>query len=320
MKSEVSVIVPNYNHASFLQQRLESIAHQTIPEFTCKILDDCSTDNSREIIETFVANDERFSFSFNKGNSGSTFKQWNKGIQLSENDLLWIAESDDKADPEFLSELLPHFKNDREVTLVYCQSYRTNEAGEITGNWKSYTDDFDKNLFASDFKMDGKEFIEKFLIHKNVIPNASAVIFRKSILNEAGGIPEILKSNGDWLAWLKILCFGKVAYVSKPLNYFRKHPSSVIAQLHKNKDANQYREQYDYSMRKEFSKFLKAKNINVSDSIISANKKYMAYDRGNKGLFFLKKHQFFKGWKYILWASVYPKIQTGFIKQAFGKL
>jgi len=320
MKSEVSVIVPNYNHSSFLQQRLESIAKQTYPEFECKILDDCSTDNSREIIEAFVEKQDRFSLSFNNENSGSTFQQWHKGIELSENDLVWIAESDDEADPEFLSELLPHFENDPEVVLVYCQSYRTNEAGEITGSWKSYTDDLDKDLFASDFTMDGKEFIEKFLIHKNVIPNASAVIFRKSVFKTTGGIPEFLKSNGDWLAWLKILCLGKVVYVSKSLNYFRRHKSSVIARVNQNYRVDEYKEQYDFSMRKEFSRFLKERNINLPRCIIKDNEKYMAYDRGNKGLFLLKNNRFLKGWINILDASINPKIQTGYIKKAFEKL
>ena len=151
----VSVIIPNYNHAVFLNQRIESVLTQTYRNFEVIILDDCSTDESRSIIQSFISKDARFNFISNNENSGSTFKQWNKGVELAESDLIWIAESDDVADPAFLQQALPHFKNDPSVVLVYCQSNRINATGQNVGSWKDYADDLDQSLFASDFKMDG---------------------------------------------------------------------------------------------------------------------------------------------------------------------
>ena len=59
---KVSVIVPNYNHASYLPQRLDSILTQTYQDFELIILDDCSSDHSRKIIEKYSQSDDRIKF------------------------------------------------------------------------------------------------------------------------------------------------------------------------------------------------------------------------------------------------------------------
>ena len=74
----VSVIIPNYNHALYLQVRLDSVFNQTYQDFEVIILDDCSTDNSREIIEKYANNPKTSHIIFNDVNSGSTIKQWEK--------------------------------------------------------------------------------------------------------------------------------------------------------------------------------------------------------------------------------------------------
>ncbi|MEJ7913050.1 MAG: glycosyltransferase family 2 protein, partial [Chitinophagaceae bacterium] len=77
----VSVIIPNYNHAEYLHQRIQSVLDQTWPHFEIIILDDCSTDNSKQIIEEYRYHDKVGAIIFNPVNSGSTFKQWIKGIE-----------------------------------------------------------------------------------------------------------------------------------------------------------------------------------------------------------------------------------------------
>src|SRR6266576_4746622 len=93
----VSVVVPNYNHARFLRQRIDSVLGQTYQDFEVILLDDCSTDQSRSIIGEYQ-NDPRVRVELNKRNSGSTFKQWNKGVWLVRGEYVWIVESDDDAD------------------------------------------------------------------------------------------------------------------------------------------------------------------------------------------------------------------------------
>jgi len=99
---KVSVIVPNYNHAPYLRQRIESILNQTYQDFEVILLDDCSTDNSRDILNNYRNQSKVSHCIFNAVNGKSAFQQWQKGVQLAKGEYIWIAESDDWAEPEFL--------------------------------------------------------------------------------------------------------------------------------------------------------------------------------------------------------------------------
>ena len=92
----VSIIVPNFNHAHFLRQRLETIYNQTYKNFEVILLDDASTDNSQNILREFQKiHSDNTRLLINEKNSGGVFYQWRKGIEISRGDLIWIAESDD---------------------------------------------------------------------------------------------------------------------------------------------------------------------------------------------------------------------------------
>ena len=103
MSPLVSVIIPSYNHEKFLKERIDSVLNQTFQDFELIILDDLSPDNSREIIESYRAHPKVSQIIYNEKNSGSTFFQWNKAVlSLAKGEFIWIAESDDVADPKFL--------------------------------------------------------------------------------------------------------------------------------------------------------------------------------------------------------------------------
>ena len=123
---KVSVVVPNYNHARFLPKRIESILRQTYQDFELILLDDCSTDDSRTILSQY-ASDPRVRLEFNQVNSGSTFKQWNKGVRLAQGKYVWIAESDDYAEPRLLERLVAILEADATVAYAYCRSWRVSE-------------------------------------------------------------------------------------------------------------------------------------------------------------------------------------------------
>src|ERR1700737_2534716 len=128
----VSVIIPNYNHSPYLRQRIESVLRQTFQDFEVILLDDSSTDNSRSILSEYVI-DPRIRFEFNEVNSGSTFKQWNKGVRLARGNYVWIAESDDYADERLLERLVELLDAEPEVTFAYCRSWGISEKGQRNG-------------------------------------------------------------------------------------------------------------------------------------------------------------------------------------------
>ena len=122
---KVSVIIPNYNYANFIIERIDSILMQTYPIYELIILDDCSTDNSVEVIEEKIKDikDIKVKFIKNEKNSGGVFRQWKKGFDAATGDFIWIAEADDSAENNFVEELIKPF-DDPEVVLSYCESAR----------------------------------------------------------------------------------------------------------------------------------------------------------------------------------------------------
>ena len=136
MNPLVSVIIPNYNHARYLKQRLDSVFNQTYQNFEVIFLDDCSSDNSLEIVEQYKGNPHLSQIVVNETNSGSTFKQWDKGFGLAKGDLIWIAESDDFCELNFLKELVTQIENSENVVLAFCSSQFVSEKGELrVGQW-----------------------------------------------------------------------------------------------------------------------------------------------------------------------------------------
>ena len=115
----VSVIIPNYCHARFLNQRIDSVLNQTYSDYEVIILDDCSTDNSREIIESYRNHPKISHIVYNEKNSGSTFIQWEKGFELARGEYIWIAESDDVARSTFLEECMNAFSSYSDVSIVF---------------------------------------------------------------------------------------------------------------------------------------------------------------------------------------------------------
>lgn len=232
----VSIIVPCYNHAAYLEERIESILNQSYKNFEIVILDDCSTDHTAEILSKYEQHPKVSHCLLNKQNSGSTFHQWNKGIALAKGELIWIAESDDVADEKFLEIMVQQFQRNSNLNLAYSQSHRMNAKGEITGSWKTHTDHLDAQQFEQSFTMLGLEFVKRYFQEKNIIPNASAVIFKKSIFNDVGAANPELKYIGDWDVWYRILSKGELYFHHQCLNYFRYHDTSVIAKAFKDNE------------------------------------------------------------------------------------
>lgn len=234
--ASISVILPNYRHAPYLPRRIESILGQTRGDFELLILDDCSPDDSRAVIQRY-ASDPRVRLSFNETNTGNTFRQWAKGLTETTGDYVWIAESDDAAYPEFLEKLSAQLdahpnvgiatgesstmdENDREIERDYFDAWRR-------GNISTY----DLEIFLHDFVMSGREYLHRYMAPWNTLPNASAILFRRSALNVIGGIPSDLYIAGDWMTYARVLAKFDIAWVAQPLNYFRQHGGSIGARL-----------------------------------------------------------------------------------------
>ncbi len=228
----VSVIIPNFNHARFLQQRIDSVLNQSFQDFELILLDDCSTDDSRSILSKH-ANDPKVKIEFNEINSGSTFKQWNKGVGLASGKYVWLAESDDYADERLLSRLVAVLESDSAIAFAYSQSWRVINDDKLDGFADFYLNYLAPGRWRADFLVDGRTECQNYFVCANTVPNASAVVFRRSVYESVGGADETLRLCGDWKLWMALALEGKVAYLGEPLNYFRWHDKSVRSMTNK---------------------------------------------------------------------------------------
>ena len=216
---KVSVIIPNYNHAPYLQQRIESILNQTYQDFELIILDDCSTDHSMEIIEQYRGYPQVSHIVYNAKNSGSTFRQWDKGIELAIGEYIWIAESDDWMEESFLASMMLQYSLYPAAVIAFCQSQNVDINGNILIRRKSSDEIIVK---------DGKHFIHTEMMYENAIYNAGMCLFRKSVYKEVDRDVFInMKYCGDWFLWSLLSEKGDVIELKNPLNYFRKHNLNV---------------------------------------------------------------------------------------------
>lgn len=216
----VSVIIPNYNYALFLDERILSVLNQTYQNFEVIILDDNSTDNSVDVINRYKDNPHVTHVVVNSTNSGSPFSQWKKGIDLAKGDWIWIAESDDSSDSLFLSRMTEKILPD--VSIIFCRSIRYDEHGR---KFETYENGLWSNTW------DGSDFIRQFLSRSNVIHNASSVLFRKDKALQLSLDYTQYKGVGDWMFWINLSLTGKVVFVNETLNYFRRHHTNVTERL-----------------------------------------------------------------------------------------
>ncbi len=229
---KVSIVLPNYNYARYLDERIQSILDQTYQDFELIILDDASTDNSLEVIGKYTE-DPRVKTKFYSENSGLPYKRWNDGADLAQGDYLLIAGADDSCHPTLLEKLVEKLDNNPSVGLAFTQSWEIDGDGKHLRSMKEWTDDLSVDRWARDFVSDGKDEIE-YLLVRNTIPNASSVLMRRSVFIEAGKFNEQLRLTADWMLWVKMLIISDIAFVAEPLNYFRTHANTVRSNTEKN--------------------------------------------------------------------------------------
>lgn len=224
MTPTVTAIIPNYNHAPYLRQRIDSVLAQTLDSIELIILDDCSTDHSRRVIEEYRDHPKVSHIVYNDRNSGSTFAQWQKGLALARGKYVWIAESDDYAEPEFLSTLVPLLEANPKAVMAFSGSNMVDARGDsIKGmDWDRY-----KPGFPEVHTYTGRELITGKLLWTCGVYNASMVLFRRDTAPAIEPRQLTMRYCGDWLFWVNTALRGEAVEVRRKLNYFRQHAAKV---------------------------------------------------------------------------------------------
>jgi glycosyltransferase involved in cell wall biosynthesis len=196
---------------------------QEYRDFELIILDDKSTDNSKQIIEQYRKHPKISHIIFNEINTGGPFHQWKKGIELAVGEYIWIAESDDWCEPTLLSTLVQGLDDNRGCVLAYAQTHTINDDNVILQTSAH-------NKLAE--YVHGKKYVAQYLTTHCSIWNASMLIFRKAYYNNISQRFTTFKMSGDWLFYIEMAKQGDVFISGKVLNYFRKHGKDVSGKMY----------------------------------------------------------------------------------------
>ena len=236
---KISVVIPNYNYENFLLPRIYSILNQTEKIHELIILDDCSKDNSRKLIDEIVekiAPYIKVQKVYNQENSGCTCKQWKKGFALATGDYVWIAEADDCCDKTLLKNIIKPIKQDKNIYISYADTAFINAWDKIIlPTIKPEIDIRKTNHWESDFVDNGLEEIKNYTFLNCIIANVSSCIIKKDNYDDIFEKIIEYKQAGDWLFYVSVMKKGDIAFCNKPLNYYRLHGNNVTSVTKKQK-------------------------------------------------------------------------------------
>lgn len=236
---KISVVIPNYNYENFLLPRIYSILNQTEKIHELIILDDCSKDNSRKLIDEIVekiAPYIKVQKVYNQENSGCAFKQWKKGFALAIGDYVWIAEADDCCDKTLLKNIIKPIKQDKNIYISYADTAFINAWDKIIlPTIKPEIDIRKTNHWESDFVDNGLEEIKNYTFLNCIIANVSSCIIKKDNYDDIFEKIIEYKQAGDWLFYVSVMKKGDIAFCNKPLNYYRLHGNNVTSVTKKQK-------------------------------------------------------------------------------------
>jgi glycosyltransferase involved in cell wall biosynthesis len=250
---KVSAIVPNYNHARFLSRRIESILGQSYRNLEILILDDCSNDESRAVIERYCQEyPDRIGALFNEENSGNVFKQWRKGIDNSDGEILWICESDDFCEPDFLEKLVPYFR-DESINLAFGRIQETDSDGNVGEHLDDYREQAEPGIWNDSLIRPARQWFANALGVRNVIANVGGSLWRRvEILDSVWREAQTYSVVGDWYLYCHVAGGGQIAWEPKAISYFRRLATSTSASSFERPSFYQELERFMLNLRRQW--------------------------------------------------------------------
>ena len=212
-KPKVSICITNYNYGRFIGDAIQSALEQTYKNFELIIMDNCSTDNSEEVIKSF--SDPRIRYYKNDKNIGA-IRNWNRGLSLARGEYITILHADDKLTPNFIEKEAEMLDKNPNVGLVHSSGIIIDAKGAVIKEYRPYD---------RDYIMRGEDEFKR-LIFKNYFLVSAVVMVRKKCYEALGDYSEEYAYCPDWEMWLRIALNYDVGFISEPLGYYRKHGAS----------------------------------------------------------------------------------------------
>ncbi|WP_165419279.1 glycosyltransferase family 2 protein [Corallincola spongiicola] len=211
----VSVIIPAYNRDAYIAHTVESVLNQSLTDLELIVVDDGSTDRTREVLDSYT--DSRLTIlehpgGINKGQAAAI----NVGLKQASGEYLAILDSDDYWAPEKLETLVTYLQDNPEYGLVYSNGFAVDPDGKPL--YPIYSDGHEEQNDPSRVVIDCY-----FLLPNNAV-------LRREIMTKVGEFDESLRAAQDHDMAIRVAEVTKMAYLDLPLFFYRRHPDSISSQ------------------------------------------------------------------------------------------
>ena len=205
MNDLVSIIMPSYNTGRFIKETIESVLAQSYPVWELIIVDDCSTDNTDDVVNQYLA-DERIHYIKNDTNSGAAVSR-NRALRGAKGKWIAFLDSDDLWEPDKLQKQIS-FMRDNGYHFSYTNYIEIDE--ESKANGKSVT---------------GPKRISKHGMYNYCWMGCLTVMYDADTV----GLIQIadIKKNNDYAMWLKVCKKANCYLLNKTLARYRKRSGSI---------------------------------------------------------------------------------------------
>lgn len=227
----ISIIVPCYNQAEFLDESLKSVIDQDQGQWECIIVNDGSTDETAEVAQSWCDRDERFAYIYQENRGLSEAR--NTGIRNASGQFILPLDADDRISPDYARLAMEVLIADTEIKIVYCKA---EFFGDKSGEWQLAPYSFER------------------LLRLNMI--FCSAVYRKAQWQTVGGYdPNMKYGLEDWEFWINVLkSGGKVKRLDVIGFYYRVKRESMIKSM--SNEQTKYSE--DYVLQKHKEAYLQA--------------------------------------------------------------
>lgn len=244
---KISIITASYNYENYIKETVQSVLSQTYNDWEMIIVDDCSTDNSVNVIKSY--NDERIKLFVNEKNLGlkETLK---RGIKEASSDWIVFLESDDVLAPDYLAKKVEIAQKYNDINLIFndCEFFGDEERVKA----------FEQALKKTRSLLQNQSYPKKMLYdfyQSNKIFTFSSVMAKRSHLLKVNFNPK-LDYLIDWHLWIQLSSLGKFYYLPEKLTKWRLHKNSYI-------NSSTYKSPFDLQAASYIEVFKSKKDIGI---------------------------------------------------------
>lgn len=212
--AKVSICVPTYNYGRFIGTVIQSVLEQSYKDFEIVICDNCSTDNTRQVVSSFK--DSRIKYFLNEKNIGM-YNNFNRTIKYARGEFLKFFCADDWLHPRYLEEAVGIFESYPNLGIVGSSHYGVeDETGRILSIRLS--------PFGRREMIPKQQALHAFTKYGNIVATPTQVIVRRSALDEVGIFDPDYEPGCDMHLWMRILTRWDLGWLVEPRSYNRIHP------------------------------------------------------------------------------------------------